>query len=162
MKWLWLFTLIIGLIPAGNTWAKSNGMKPTHRHAQAVAKEVIELRGRLLREMVGLSNERAEEAENVLKSFDDEHQKYTAMLDASKRQVHALLEVDSNDSDAYTMAVESMRRAHQRLHELRDRQFRAMQELLAPKEQALFFQSLGRLRHEVRKRMRRARHSANQ
>ena len=148
------------LMPMHDAFARAGESKPLHRHSQVVAQKVVELRGRLLREMVGLSERRANEVELVLQGFDDEHQTYSAMLDAAQRKMRLLLDENSDDSNAYSLAVEDVRVAHDYLHQLRDRQFRAMQNILAPKEQAMFFESLGKLRHEVRKRMRRARRDA--
>ena len=146
------------LMPMHDALGRPGESKPLSRHSQAVAQKVIELRGRLLREMVGLSEPRADEVERVLQSFDDEHQTYSAMLDAAQRKMRSLLDDKSDDAKAYALAVEDVRVAHDYLHQLRDRQFRAMQKILEPKEQAMFFESLGKLRHEVRKRMRHSKH----
>ena len=152
--------VLIGFIPVTDSFARATETKSPHRHSQLVAQKIVELRGRLLREMVGLNHEKAREVELVLESFDDEHQTYSAMLDAAQRKMRSLLDEKSEDEQAYAQVVEDVRVAHDYLHQLRDRQFRAMQKILKPREQALFFQSLGKLRHEVRKRMRRARHEA--
>jgi hypothetical protein len=146
------------LLPIHDAFGRPGDSRPLHRHSQAVAQKVVELRGRLLREMVGLSEARADAVERVLQSFDDEHQTYSAMLDAAQRKMRSLLDENSDDAKAYAVAVEDVRVAHDYLHQLRDRQFRAMQKILEPKEQAIFFESLGKLRHEVRKRMRHAKH----
>ena len=149
--------LLVALAPLNEAMSRSDGHRTPHRHSQAVADKIVELRGRLLREMVGLNEEKANQVEQILKTFDDEHQAYTAMLDVARRAMHSLLEAESDDQEAYARAVEDVRVAHEYLSQLRDRQFRAMQKALQPKDQALFFESLGKLRHEVRKRMRRAR-----
>ena len=160
MKIAALTFLIIGLAPLGDALSQPGEYKSPQRHSQAVAQKIVELRGRLLREMVGLSEARALQAEQVLQSFDDEHQTYSEMLDVAQRKMRSLLQDNSDDTQAYARVVEDVRVAHDYLHQLRDRQFRSMQNILAPKEQAMFFESLGKLRHEVRKRMRRARRDA--
>ena len=157
---LLIVVLFVGLAPLNHAWSRPGEYKSSHRHSQAVAKKIVELRGRLLREMVGLNDARAKQVEQVLQSFDDEHQTYSAMLDAAQRKMRSLLDEKSEDDHAYAKAVEDVRIAHDYLHQVRDRQFRAMQKVLAPREQAMFFESLGKLRHEVRKRMRRARRDA--
>jgi hypothetical protein len=157
---VFVILVIFGFIPVTDSLARSADSSPPHRHSQLVAQKIVELRGRLLREMVGLNDSRAREVELVLESFDDEHQTYNTMLGVAQRKMRSLLDEKSDDEKAYTQAVEDVRLAHDYLHQLRDRQFRAMQKILKPKEQALFFQSLGKLRHEVRKRMRRAKREA--
>ena len=157
---LFVVLMLFGSISVTDSWARSVDSSSPHRHSQLVAQKIVELRGRLLREMVGLNDSRAREVELVLESFDDEHQTYSSMLDVAQRKMRSLLDEKSDDEKAYTQTVEDLRLAHDYLHQLRDRQFRAMQKILKPKEQALFFQSLGKLRHEVRKRLRRARREA--
>ena len=157
MRVMMVFLLVVGLSPLAH--ARSEGgstQPPLHRNSEVMVQKLVELRGRLLREMVGLSEARAAQAERVLERFDPEHHRCSGRLDSARREVRRLLDEDSDDADAYAQAVEALRVAHDALHSLRDRQFRAMQEVLQPKEQALFFESLGRLRHEVKKRMRRA------
>ena len=130
--------------------------KPAPRHSVELHDKFIELRGRLLKEMVGLKGSRAAEVGSILESFDDEHRTYSAMLEQSRKMVRRLVRENSNDEMALAQAVENVRLAHDYLHQVRDKQYRAMQEVLSPKEQALFFEFLGKLRHEVRKRMRHA------
>lgn len=155
MRVVWVLLLMIGLSPLAHARADA-APPPLHRNSEVMAQKLVEFRGRLLREMVGLSASRAAQAERVLESFDPEHQRCSGRLDSARREVRRLLDVESDDADAYARAVEELRISHAALHDLRDRQFRAIQEVLEPKEQALFFESLGRLRHEVKKRMRRA------
>jgi len=130
--------------------------KPPHRDSAQVHLKVIELRGRLLREMVGLPQERAVEVETILKSFDDEHRTYSTMLEMARKTMRRLVREKSDDDAALARSVEDVRQGHDYLHQVRDKQFRAMQKVLTPKEQAVFFESLGKLRHEVRRRMHRA------
>jgi Spy/CpxP family protein refolding chaperone len=128
--------------------------KPPPRHSVQVHDKLIELRGRLLKEMVGLDRSRASEVETILKGFDDEHRTYSAMLEQARKTMRRLVREDSSDHQALAKAVEDVRLAHDYLHQVRDKQYRAMQKALSPKEQALFFEFLGKLRHEVRKRLR--------
>ena len=128
--------------------------KPPPAHTAQIHEKLIELRGRLLEEMVGLDESRAVQVESILKGFDDEHRTYSAMLEQARRLMRRLVREDSHDDKALTKAVEDVRLAHSYLHQVRDKQYRAIQKSLSPKEQAIFFESLGKLRHEVRKRMR--------
>lgn len=118
-----------------------------------VHNKLIELRGRLLREMVGLTAARAKEVEAILVTFDEHHRTYSERLESARRTMHRLVSAKSNDAPALASAVENVRLAHDQLHRLRDRQFRAMQNALTPQEQALFFTSLGKLRREVKRRL---------
>ena len=128
--------------------------KPSPAQAAQVHEKLIELRGRLLKEMVGLDETRAAQIELILKGIDDEHRTYSAMLEQARRLMRRLAREDSHDDKALANAVEDVRLAHSYLHQVRDKQYRAIQKSLSPKEQAIFFESLGKLRHEVRKRMR--------
>lgn len=136
--------------------ARPRDHKPPHRDSVQVHQKIIELRGRLLREMVGLPQVRAVEVETILKSFDDEHRTYSTMLEMARKTMRRLVREKSDDDAALARSVEDVRQAHDYLHQVRDKQFRAMQKVLTPREQAVFFESLGKLRHEVRRRMHRA------
>ncbi|MCB9667467.1 MAG: periplasmic heavy metal sensor [Myxococcales bacterium] len=108
---------------------------------------IKEMRGKMLREQVGLDETRAAKLEKSLASFDAEHLKYRTQMNDARHQTRALLDSKSTDEKAYRAQVNKQRAAFKQLHSLKEREWNRIAAELSPKEQALLLMSLGNMKH---------------
>ena len=104
------------------------------------------MRSRVLRERVGLTDEKARKVEAILDKYAPERKRIGAALRDSRQKLHALVVLNSEDQTAYRAALESLRTNRKALADLMDRAFSEISKELTAKEQAKLFLALDRLR----------------
>lgn len=142
---------------SGAAYAQSeddDGAPPTAE----VQERVKKMRGKVLREKLGLSEEKAKKVEAIFDALEPERRKVREEVRAARKQLRELLKADSDDQPAYDAALAKLREATKKTVALRDKQFEALKKELTPKEQAKIVHQLAKLRKKVHGQMSRGKH----
>jgi Spy/CpxP family protein refolding chaperone len=115
--------------------ALAQGAPPATKRAQVEAK-MKEIRNRMLREQVGLSEAKARQVEAILEKNQAERESLRQKVQAHRRAIGELLAKDSNDQPAYSREIKGMRDTQRQIQALRDKEIDELQKVLTPKEQA--------------------------
>lgn len=108
------------------------------------------MRGRMLRERVGLDEATAQRVEQVLGQFDSQHAAVREQIRTNQRRIRQLIRDKSNDQAAYRQAVDGLRNAQLQQETLRNREFDELRKILLPSQQAKLLMHLQRLNREGR------------
>lgn len=114
---------------------------------------MLKARGRLLREKVGLSEEKARKVEAVLDKYAPERKRLVASMRDARQKLRALVTLNSEDQAAYRTNLEQLRTSRKALMDLMDKAFNEVAKDLTPKEQTRLFLALDKLRGAVREGM---------
>jgi Spy/CpxP family protein refolding chaperone len=109
------------------------------------------MRGKMLREQVGLDEKKATQVESALAAFDADHVKFHQTMRDSKMQLKEVVKNPNADDKAYRAAVTKHRTAFKQLHSLKEREWNRVSTMLTPKQQALLLLSLGKMKHHYGK-----------
>jgi Spy/CpxP family protein refolding chaperone len=104
------------------------------------------VRSRVLREKVGLAEEKARKVEVILDRYAPERKRLTQELRQGRQKLRALLTLDSQDQAAYRSALDQVRTNRKALQDLMERAFGEIAKELTPKEQGKLFLALDELR----------------
>lgn len=110
------------------------------------------MRGKMLREQVGLDEKKAVEVEKALAAFDADHVKFHQAKRDAKQQLSEVVKDPNATDKAYRAAVAKQRAAHKQMHNLREREWNRVSTMLTPKQQALLLLSLGKMKHHYGKK----------
>lgn len=137
--------LVIGslLVPA-MAFAQPPG--PRGERGAKMGERMKEMRSRVLREKVGLAEADAQAIEAVLQKYDPERQKLHQKKRQTRQALRALFQSDSNDQEAYRVALKDARDVHEALHNLRQTQMAAVSKMLSPKQQAKLMMAMHRMK----------------
>lgn len=103
------------------------------------------MRGKMLREKLGLGEEKAAGVEAVLDRNREQHFALHQRLRENAEALERLLKEDSNDQAAYQKALTALRETGAALHKLRESEIEAAAKLLTPKEQAMLLMAIKRM-----------------
>lgn len=95
-----------------------------------------EVRSRLLREKLGLSEEKATAVEGLFNQGRLEHEKSMKSMRESQEKLQALLDADSGDQKAYQALLDEINATWNQLQGQREQEMRNLGAILTPKEQA--------------------------
>lgn len=113
-----------------------------------------EMRGKLLRKRLGLSDDKAKKVEQTFDQYSASRHAAHQQLREARSQLRDLLKADSNDQAAYQKTVDALHQAHNTLHSLRNKEFEALKADLTPKQQAQLLRALHRMQRHMRDRKR--------
>jgi uncharacterized membrane protein len=147
MKHLLPATLLFLLVPV-LAFAQAEPPPDVPKRAELKAR-VEAARAKLLREFVGLEEERAVQVEEAMRRFDPKRKELKQALREHKKAVRQLLKQDSNDEQAFEEALAGVRAAHKAVHELREAEYDEMARLLSAKERAKLFGGMNRMRRHL-------------
>lgn len=121
--------------------------------------EVVEsrmklIRARVLRQEVGLSEEKAKKVEAILDKYQPQRRALRQKLKGHRTTLAGLLQQDSNDDAAYAREIKGLRDTHRKLQELRDQEIDELMKVMTPKEQAKFAAAMERMRNRVQQSVR--------
>ena len=116
---------------------------PAELHAKVI-------RAKILRQRVGLSEERAVKVEAVLERYAPERRRVQADIRDATKALRELMRANSEDQQAYGHALDRLRAGQKALQTLRDREEEGVRQLLKPREQALLLRSLENWRKRAR------------
>jgi hypothetical protein len=116
---------------------------PAELHAKAI-------RAKILRQRVGLSEERAVKVEAVLERYAPDRRRVQADIRDATKILRDLMRANSEDQQAYGRALDRLRAGQKALQTLRDREEEGVRQLLKPREQALLLRSLENWRKRAR------------
>lgn len=114
-------------------------------------KKMKEMRGKMLREKVGLAEEKAKQVEGVLDQFHDRHMALRKAFKENMKALKDLVKADSGDQEAYKKAMEAIKSNHEAQRALMEEQMEAMKKILTPKEQAKLFLAHERMGQKMMK-----------
>lgn len=153
----WLFACVALADPAPAPLAQKAPASEADRDGKKRAEveaRMKALRADLLRKRVGLDPQKAAEVERILERNGPERLKLQAKLRASRRTLQRLIAEDSNDQQAFTQALQSLRQAQGELQKLRQREMEELAKHLTPKEQAKLTVALRELQGRLRRHLR--------
>ncbi len=104
-----------------------------------------EMRGKLLRDKVGLAEADAKRAEAVFAQFDKTRKELHQRMRAAHKQLKEMLKTDVNDDVSYTQLVDTMTASFREMQELRQKEFDALRKVLTPKQQGKLLFALGKM-----------------
>jgi Spy/CpxP family protein refolding chaperone len=115
---------------------------------------LMRVRSRVLREKVGLTDEKASKVEAILDRYAPERRRIALKIRDGRQKLKALLVLNSEDQIAYKGALEEVRTNRQALQALMERAFNDIATQLTPKEQARLFLALQDLKVKAAPRRR--------
>jgi len=139
LAWLTLPALLSTAVPAFAD-------PPASAPAGAPAPRVERIRSRVLRDKVGLTEDKARKVEAVLDKYAPERKRLGMALRDARQKLRALLVLNSEDEGAYRAALDALRTNRKALADLMDRAFTEIGKELTAKEQAKLFVALERMR----------------
>ena len=104
------------------------------------------LRSRVLREKVGLADDKATKVEAILDRYAPERRRISQRIREGRQKLKALMVLNSEDQAAYRSALDEVRTNRQALQALMERAFNEIATELTPKEQGRLFLALDELR----------------
>jgi len=107
-------------------------------------------RAKLLREKVGLTDDKARKVEAVLDKVAPERKRIVARMRDARQKLRALVTLNSEDQNAYRTNLDQLRSSRKALMDLMDKAFAEISKDLTPKEQARLFLALDKLRGVMR------------
>ncbi len=110
------------------------------------------VRSRVLREKVGLSDDKASKVEAILDRYAPERRKISLKIREGRQKLKALMVLNSEDQAAYKGALDEVRTNRRALQGLMERAFDEIAAQLTPKEQGRLFLALEDLRKMVARR----------
>ena len=113
-----------------------------------------QFRGKVLREKLGLPEDRAAKVEAVLDGFMEQRHKLKEEMHAEMKTVKELLKSESNDMDAYETAVTNLMAVRTKMEALHTQQFEELREILNPKEQAKVLLALRKMHRKAKGKFR--------
>jgi Spy/CpxP family protein refolding chaperone len=124
--------------------------------AGPMAQRLQRLRSRVLREKVGLPDDKAVKVEAILDRYAPERRKVSLKLRDGRQKLKALMVLNSEDQMAYRGALDEIRTNRKALQDLMARAFDEIARELTPKEQGRLFLALDDLRGkgQARRRLR--------
>ena len=120
---------------------------------EVIQKQLNKLRNFMLREEVGLSDEKAKKVIEVLDKYQEKDREIFKKLRATSLKLEALLLEDSNDQSKYKELIEEIARLRDERQSLKKKELDELKKLLSPKEQAKLILSLRDARHKFRRAM---------
>ena len=139
LRWLLVPIALLACAPAVAAPAAPPSGAPMEQH-------LARMRSRVLREKVGLGEEKAKKVEAILDRYAPERKRLTAELRQGRQKLRALLTLDSQDQTAYRAALDQVRTNRKALQDLMERAFSEISKELTPKEQGKLFLALDELR----------------
>jgi Spy/CpxP family protein refolding chaperone len=139
--------ILVALLAASPAFAEHE-RDPAKR--AEVEQRMRQMRSDILRKQVGLDAEKAPRVEAVLGKFHAERRQLASELRKHRKALRDLVSKDSADQAAYTRALNAIRSAEDKLHELHKRQHQALATLLTPKEQAKFDLAVRKMKRRLR------------
>jgi|ERR1041385_1735499 Spy/CpxP family protein refolding chaperone len=118
-----------------------------------VEQRMHKARARLLRERVGLSEAKAQKVESVLDKYAPERKRLLASMRDARQKLRALVTLKSDDQNAYRTNLDELRKSRQGLLDLMQKAFTEVSKDLSPKEQALLYLALDKVRMKFRDEM---------
>jgi Spy/CpxP family protein refolding chaperone len=109
------------------------------------------IRSRVLRDKVGLSDDKAVKVEVILEKYAPERRRFAQKLREGRQKLRALMTLNSEDQTAYRGALDQIRTNRKALQDLMERAFGEISKELTPKEQARLFLALDDLKGKGRR-----------
>lgn len=134
-----------GAQPDGAPAAKASG-------GEAPRQRLAELRRRLLRERVGLTDEQIGRVETITREHGAERRRIRGQMREARRDLRRLFREDSDDQEAWREALDAMENARRAQQELREAQYEELGSFLSPKQQATLLRTLHEVKREIGKR----------
>jgi Spy/CpxP family protein refolding chaperone len=122
--------------------------------AGPIQQRMLRVRSRVLREKVGLTDDKAVKVETILDRYAPERRRIALKIRDGRQKLKALMVLNSEDQAAYKGALDEVRTNRSALQGLMERAFNEIAAQLTPKEQGRLFLALDDLRVKVGARRR--------
>lgn len=106
------------------------------------------LRGRVLRERVGLDEARATKIEAIFEKYQPERRALRKTVRQTMRTLRGLVDSNASDDQAYSAAFAQLKSAQDKLRGLRDQQQAEVARIVTPKEAAKLLLTMKKARFE--------------
>lgn len=123
-------------------------------YSREMKQRIEKMRSKLLRNRVGLSEERARKVEQVFERFEPTHKKVRKQLRMAKKSLRELIRSNSQDNAAYDKALEDMRNARIGMDNFHDQINGALKVEMNGRERAILFMAMKRMQQRIKQRMR--------
>jgi Spy/CpxP family protein refolding chaperone len=151
-RWLFMAVSLFACAPAAAAPPNTPPSGNPHEH------RLQQMRSRVLRDKVGLSDDKAAKVEVILEKYAPERRRVAQKLREGRQKLKALMTLSSEDQAAYRAALDQIRVNRKALQDLMERAFNEISKELTPKEQARLFLALDDLRGKARRHFRDAAH----
>lgn len=138
-KWLLVPLALSVTAPA---WADPPSGAPSGHPGGRSKEKMQEMRSHMLRERVGLTEEKAKRVEAILDKYAPERKRSHEALRDAREDLRALVESKSEDENLYKKMLGDVRAKRKAMQDLMDRAFNDVAKELTPSEQARLFLSL--------------------
>ncbi len=139
--------------PAAQTTPAASGASQNPTETQTLAaqhpRQKQKLRLKILREVVGVDQDKALEVDAILGAMDAEQYENAVQIRNARRRMRRLLDEDSQDQAAFKEAMDKLAAANRTMQSLHARQFTALEGALEPRQQALFVLGMERVRRRL-------------
>jgi Spy/CpxP family protein refolding chaperone len=142
----------LALAPVVYVWSVSaqEGGEPTDEQRDERTARFEERRRKVLKNRVGLDDEKAKKVEGIFGRMQEERRRLQDEAAATRKELRALLESDSNDQKAYDEALTKLEQTHKALGDLRYKYFDETKTILTPKERAKLLKVLQQVKKAMR------------
>ena len=106
------------------------------------------LRGRVLRERVGLDEARAQKIEAIFEKYQPERRALRKAVRQTMRSLRELVDSNTSEDQAYSAAFAQLKAAQDKLRALRDQQQAEVARIVTPKEAAKLLLTMKKARFE--------------
>jgi Spy/CpxP family protein refolding chaperone len=133
------------------------GPKDRRAKQEERRKHFAKKRARLLRKRVGLDEASAKKVEALFKQFGAQRKTARNAVRKGRDGLNKLLRENSNDQAAYRAAIDTLRKAHDTMHNLRNSEWASLAKVLTPKQQATLLRALGKMQKRMGRQGRKGR-----
>lgn len=141
-------TLVLCALPA-----QAEGKRAEEKRAK-VEQRLKQVTAKILRQEVGLDDQKADEVMKVLVKHQVERRTLQQQHRQHRKAIGELLQSDSSDEAQYKKSIDGFRTTQKKLNGLRDREMDEIAKLITPKQQAKLFRALERMRRKLARRQR--------
>lgn len=145
MKTLKLMLVPLALTLTAPAWADRPAGPPPGHSGGRFGEKMEAMRSRMLRERVGLTDEKAKRVEAILNKYAPERKRAHEAVRTAREDLRTLIDSKSEDENLYKNALQSVRDKRKAMQDLMDRAFNEVAKELTPREQARLFVSLEEL-----------------
>jgi Spy/CpxP family protein refolding chaperone len=125
---------------------------PAAAQPKDAQKNFKKLRRRLLKKKIGLDDATVKKVETILKKAHVERKKIQGQVKDARQQLKKLFKADSNDQQAYDVALKKLHNSHRAMQELQNKQLGELHKIMKPKQLALLLRAMNKIRRHMKKR----------
>lgn len=149
-----LLALIAATLTLAFPAAADDDATPPAKKRELIEQRMQQVRARVLREHVGLTEAKAKRVEAIMDRTQKERRKLRQETRRHRRKIARLLRRDADDQAAYRKALVQAMKARKRAADLEVREFEEIAKVLTPKEHAKLLAAHQKVRRKLRQLVR--------